>query len=576
MGNTLDKPETEKTTERSSPVTATAVRPHGLDDSALTLTWGASCMQGWRTTMEDAYHCHTIESVRVISASNDAVSVEYELPFPHYLFSVFDGHGGTFAAEFANENLLRVLKQQDSFQRYVAMVGTPTPTPPHRNAQQEANSRSKTARRKNPGRGARDPKRATNTSTREASGIDLVLPHYLISVFDGHGGTFAAEFANENLLRVFEQQDSFQRYVALVGTATPTPAPRNAQQKANSRSKTTRRKTTGRGARDPKRTTNTNTNTNTREASGIDLVRDALETAFVDLDCELLTALRSKNVPHNRDEPVAAAHSAAHPPKDHNDGDAPPSPPPSESGTTATVVLITPDWMVCANAGDSRAVLYACNKHASSGIATMVTPLSVDQTPDLPLERERIERANGTVTSGRRALVDGRLQMSRALGDFDFKGVDVSVDTRGVARNARMAARGEGMEGHAIPGGGGTPTQSSRFVFGGGQRWNLGRVLQRGIPGGGGTPTQSSRWVFGGGSDGIWDVFSNEECGKLIDTLVCREGESDAGLIAEEVLDVALKKGSRDNMSICVVPFSALLNVVGKGGGVARRRKRRA
>eukprot|EP00592_Proboscia_alata_P015250 CAMPEP_0194397902 /NCGR_PEP_ID=MMETSP0174-20130528/125803_1 /TAXON_ID=216777 /ORGANISM="Proboscia alata, Strain PI-D3" /LENGTH=440 /DNA_ID=CAMNT_0039194133 /DNA_START=680 /DNA_END=1999 /DNA_ORIENTATION=- len=440
MGNTLDKPETEKTTERSSPVTATAVRPHGLDDSAVTLTWGASCMQGWRTTMEDAYHCHTIESVRVISASNDAVSVEYELPFPHYLFSVFDGHGGTFAAEFANENLLRV----------------------------------------------------------------------------------------------FEQQDSFQRYVALVGTATPTPAPRNAQQKANSRSKTTRRKTTGRGARDPKRTTNTNTNTNTREASGIDLVRDALETAFVDLDYELLTALRSKNVPHNPDEPVAAAHSAAHPPKDHNDGDAPPSPPPSESGTTATVVLITPDWIVCANAGDSRAVLYACNKHASSGIATMVTPLSVDHTPDLPAERERIERANGTVTSGRRALVDGRLQMSRALGDFDFKGVDTSVTQSRSNSPPRHAACS-------------LATPEWRHAA---KEWKVTPfpeviVHQR----------DRADGCLVVASDGIWDVFSNEECGALIDTLVCREGESDAGLIAEEVLDVALTKGSRDNMSICVVPF---------------------
>lgn len=445
MGNTLDKPETEKTTERNSPATGTAVRPHiGLDDSAL--TWGASCMQGWRRTMEDAYHCHTIESC-IISVSSDAclrlpslVSVEYELPFPHYLFSVFDGHGGTFAAEFANENLLRVLKQQDSFQQYVALVGTPAPRNAH------ANSRSKTtARGKNTGRGARrDPKRATNT------------------------------------------------------------------------------------------------NNNTREQSGIDLIRDALETAFMGLDWELLTALRSlKDAPDNPDEP------AAHLPKDHSDGDAPS--PPSESGTTATVVLITPDWIVCANTGDSRAVLYACN--ASSG----TIPLSVDHTPDLPEERERIERANGTVTSGRVALVDGRLQMSRALGDFDFKGVSVDTPSRySPPRHAGFAKSDEWR--HAAKAWKVTPFP--QVV-----------VRQR---------DRANDLCLVVASDGIWDVFSNEECRELMDTLVVREGESDAGLIAEEVLDVSLKKGSRDNMTICVVQFPAQLKIVGKGGGVARRRKRRA
>jgi len=266
----------------------------------------------------------------------------------------------------------------------------------------------------------------------------------------------------------------------------------------------------------------------------------------VDLDYELLTALRSKNVHPDETTPAAHAHSAAHPPKDRND-DAPPSPPiPSESGTTATVVLITPDWIVCANAGDSRAVLYTCN---NNGSATSCTPLSVDHTPDLPAERERIERANGTVTSGRRALVDGRLQMSRALGDFDFKGVDTSVDTPNAAGCSLATPEWR----HAA------------------KEWKVTPFPQVVVH-----HRNRADGCLVVASDGIWDVFSNEECGVLIDTLVVREGESDAGLIAEEVLDVALTKGSRDNMSICVVPFSALLNFVGKGGGVARRRKRRA
>ena len=44
--------------------------------------------------------------------------------------------------------------------------------------------------------------------------------------------------------------------------------------------------------------------------------------------------------------------------------------------------------------------------------------LSVDHKPDDPLERQRIEAANGFVEEGR---VNGQLGLSRALGDFEFK-----------------------------------------------------------------------------------------------------------------------------------------------------------
>jgi serine/threonine protein phosphatase PrpC len=44
--------------------------------------------------------------------------------------------------------------------------------------------------------------------------------------------------------------------------------------------------------------------------------------------------------------------------------------------------------------------------------------LSTDHKPDDPLERERILKAGGTVEKSR---VNGKLAVSRALGDFDFK-----------------------------------------------------------------------------------------------------------------------------------------------------------
>jgi len=63
----------------------------------------------------------------------------------------------------------------------------------------------------------------------------------------------------------------------------------------------------------------------------------------------------------------------------------------------------------CANAGDSRSVL------AFRGTAK---DLSVDHKPDDPNELARIQNSGNFVEQGR---VNGRLALSRALGDFEYK-----------------------------------------------------------------------------------------------------------------------------------------------------------
>ena len=79
------------------------------------------------------------------------------------------------------------------------------------------------------------------------------------------------------------------------------------------------------------------------------------------------------------------------------------------SGCTAVSVLITNSEIICANAGDSRAVLCRNGK---------AIPLSIDHKPTLPSERKRIERAKSIVHNKR---VNGILALSRAIGDFSFK-----------------------------------------------------------------------------------------------------------------------------------------------------------
>ncbi|XP_023875204.2 probable protein phosphatase 2C 75 [Quercus suber] len=81
-------------------------------------------------------------------------------------------------------------------------------------------------------------------------------------------------------------------------------------------------------------------------------------------------------------------------------------------GSTAVVALLTPDHIIVANCGDSRAVL------CRGGVAI---PLSQDHKPDRSDELARIEAAGGRVIFGNGARVAGILAMSRAIGDKFLK-----------------------------------------------------------------------------------------------------------------------------------------------------------
>ncbi|KAI9381588.1 hypothetical protein POPTR_015G133900v4 [Populus trichocarpa] len=76
-------------------------------------------------------------------------------------------------------------------------------------------------------------------------------------------------------------------------------------------------------------------------------------------------------------------------------------------GSTAVVAVLTPEHIIVANCGDSRAVL------SRGGRAI---PLSVDHKPDRQDELARIEAAGGRVIYLDGARVEGILAMSRAIG----------------------------------------------------------------------------------------------------------------------------------------------------------------
>jgi len=86
-------------------------------------------------------------------------------------------------------------------------------------------------------------------------------------------------------------------------------------------------------------------------------------------------------------------------------------------GCTAVVCLVRSDVILVANAGDSRAVL------SRSGLAIS---LSEDHKPNLPQEKQRIQRAGGHIERHQigdnvQYRVNGNLNLSRSIGDLEYK-----------------------------------------------------------------------------------------------------------------------------------------------------------
>ena len=69
---------------------------------------------------------------------------------------------------------------------------------------------------------------------------------------------------------------------------------------------------------------------------------------------------------------------------------------------------------------------------------------------------------------------------------------------------------------------------------------------------------------------GIWDVMSNAECCETMRDMLAM-GETNMGSVCEELLDMCLEKGSKDNMSAVVLAFEGA--VIGAGEGVGPRRR---
>ncbi|KAJ6842203.1 putative protein phosphatase 2C 53 [Iris pallida] len=183
---------------------------------------------------------------------------------------------------------------------------------------------------------------------------------------------------------------------------------------------------------------------------------------------------------------------------------------PETVGSTAVVALISSSHIIVANCGDSRAVLYR---------GKQCVPLSVDHKPNRDDEYQRIEAAGGKVIQWNGYRVFGVLAMSRSIGDRYLK------------------------------------------------PWIIPEPEVRIIP----RTREDECLVLA--SDGLWDVMSNEEVcdaarrrilvwhkkNGLASSSAPRGSDADpaAEAAADHLSRLALRKGSKDNISIIVVDLKA-------------------
>lgn len=169
-------------------------------------------------------------------------------------------------------------------------------------------------------------------------------------------------------------------------------------------------------------------------------------------------------------------------------------------GSTALVVVVGKEEVVVANCGDCRAVL------GVSGGASL--PLSRDHKPERPDEKERVEAAGGNVVNWDCSRVLGVLATSRSIGDYYLKPYVIAEPEVIVHKR----------------------TVSDEFL-----------ILA---------------------SDGLWDVVPNELACELVSK--CLRGQvrknvyeefsgNSAAAAATVLAELALARGSRDNISVIVV-----------------------
>jgi protein phosphatase len=193
----------------------------------------------------------------------------------------------------------------------------------------------------------------------------------------------------------------------------------------------------------------------------------------------------------------------------------------TEGGSTVICAVVHGSMLFVACLGDARAVV-------SEG-GGMTLAMSEDHKPSDPQETQRVIRCGGTVQFGR---VCGCLAVSRALGDYEFK----FTGSKFVPNKELMVS-------------------------------NIADVRQLNI-------TDATTFILLA-CDGLWDVMSNEESTAFVLEYLrkadLKEPKRALDQCCLRLADLAVERGSTDNVSVVIMFFHDVESVFGVDGAVTTR-----
>lgn len=184
--------------------------------------------------------------------------------------------------------------------------------------------------------------------------------HSLFAVFDGHGGASAASFAARNLAGALLAHKSMEKYIDMMRNPIYNDQDGStvAAKKANNAMKSTKKA----------------------------LLKEMFEESFIQIDRDFLKA-QQEGQRRKIDESSSLLGGEVKRSMNFSFKD---------PGTTALAVLITPDFIVCANAGDCRSFLIQENVESKTTLqsnTSNIVELSEDHRPSNKLEEKRIKNA---------------------------------------------------------------------------------------------------------------------------------------------------------------------------------------
>lgn len=242
----------------------------------------------------------------------------------------------------------------------------------------------------------------------------------LFAVFDGHGGEFAAKFAEEKLT-----QNLFNKVIEIKDVITGKATPKAITSCEDEEEKKDPEKPVSPTLAERRKSFRRTSSTTDECIKGVKEVTDLELLSKLDTLKPISRGSRPlkltpsfKKVPLTSyfdkfgvvnygklltDEVLAADERLVEVAKKSRD----------VAGTTALIAILEGHRLVVANVGDSRGVM--CNGKGN------VIPLSFDHKPDQMRESKRIKEAGGFVTFAGVWRVAGILATSRALGDYPLK-----------------------------------------------------------------------------------------------------------------------------------------------------------